>query len=384
MRTTALLLTLLLLTPLASHAQAAGDPDLSFQHEIQRSINKGLSWLEKNQDPGGYWLNPDFPAVTALALLAQQSNPGAPKAQPAWAKAGYAFLLKNVQKDGSIHAGKGLANYNTAIAMMALLAANDPQYTPAIKNARAYLVKEQWDLDKKGETDNPLDGGIGYGKTYPHSDLNNTLTALEAIYYSRHLIADSPDTKDLNWAAAIQFIQNCQNLPSHNKLPWASAEASQKGGFIYFPGHSMAGEVVDSKSGRKSLRSYGSISYAGLLSYSYAQLKKDDPRIQAVTKWLGDNYTLEENPGVGAQGIYYYYYLMAKALSIQGTDDVVLASGKKVNWRRELSMQLMKLQKDDGSWQNENPRWMEKEKALVTAYSIIALNYIHRGRGVGR
>ena len=64
----------------------------------------------------------------------------------------------------------------------------------------------------------------------------------------------------------------------------------------------MAGESKGSKSGRTALRSYGSISYAGMLSYAYANLKKDDSRVTAVRKWLTDNYTLEENPGMGAQG----------------------------------------------------------------------------------
>ena len=41
----------------------------------------------------------------------------------------------------------------------------------------------------------------------------------------------------------------------------------------------------------------------------------------------------------------------------------------------------MSLQEQDGSWLNKkSARWWEGEKPLVTAYSIISLNYIHRGQ----
>jgi squalene-hopene/tetraprenyl-beta-curcumene cyclase len=72
--------------------------------------------------------------------------------------------------------------------------------------------------------------------------------------------------RDLNWSAAIQFIQRCQNLPTHNPEKWASDDPQNKGGFIYAPGESKAGQT-NLPSGRVALRSYGSMSYAGLLSY---------------------------------------------------------------------------------------------------------------------
>ncbi len=378
MKQTLAIIAIIALPNLAS-AQQADNANRSYKNELQRSIDKGLIFLKQSQHKDGYWLSPDHPAVTALCLISYHSNPANPKNSPAWVKKGYVHILKHQQNNGSIYSpGKGLANYNTSICLMALLAAGNENHTDTMKKARAYLVKQQWDVGKKKEQDHPLDGGIGYGNRYPHSDLNNTLTALEAIYYSRHLVNDTPEAKsDLNWGAAIQFIQNCQNLPTHNKQPWASGDPKQKGGFIYFPGHSMAGETKD-KNGKTALRSYGSISYAGMMSYAYAELKKDDPRVKSVFKWISDNYTIKENPHMGQQGLYYYYFLMTKALSIHGVDKLTV-KGKKIDWRRELSMELLKKQLQDGSWQNQNPRWWEKEKPLTTAYSIITLSYIYNG-----
>ena len=129
--------------------------------------------------------------------------------------------------------------------------------------------------------------------------------------------------------------------------------------------------------GKVALRSYGSISYAGLLSYIYADVKKSDPRVQAVMEWLKSNYSLEENPGMGAQGFYYYLHLMTKALNTADVDTFDTKNGK-VDWRREVAMRLINLQKADGSFQNDNGRWWEKDPNLVTAYAVMSLEIIER------
>ena len=260
---------------------------------------------------------------------------------------------------------------------MALLAADDEHYKPQILRARAFLAGMQWDFENPGETDHPLDGGIGYGSTYPHSDLSNTMHALEALYYSERLTTDgsASASRDLNWSAALNFIQNCQNLPSHNKQPWVSGDPENHGGFIYFPGNSKAGEMKLAN-GRTALRSYGSISYAGMLSYVYAKLDRDDPRVVAVMEWTKRNYTLGENPGMGPQGLYFYYHTMTKALTAYGIE-MLEVEGQQHDWRRELTLKLLNLQRADGSWMNENGRWWERDPSLVTAYALLSLEMIY-------
>src|ERR1041384_4939529 len=309
-----------------SPVKSAPPADVSFRHEIQRAIDKGLSWLQAKQDTNGFWSTADHPAVTALALTAFMGEPSGrfQKNPPAFVKRGYAFLLNCARPDGSIHNKKGLLNYNTATTMMALLAANRPEFDPTLRQARSFLISQQSDLGKKGELDTPFDGGIGYGSKGDHSDMSNTLLALEALYYSRHLNEDkaSANGKDLNWEAAIHFLQSCQNLPSHNTQEWVSTHPKDRGGFVYYPGNSMAGGETNSTTGRVALRSYGSISYAGMLSYIYASLKKDDPRVKAVFEWLRQNYTLDENPGMGPQGLFFYFHTMTKALTLHGVDNL--------------------------------------------------------------
>ena len=373
-------LALLCAVPLvhAAETQPVRPPDISFRHEVQRAFEKGNDFLHTTQHSNGWWSTPDHPSVTALALSALVSEPNARHKNSAGVKQGYAFVLRCAQPDGGIYV-TNLANYNTSIAMMALLAARDPKYDEVVRRARSFIAGMQADLGERGRMDTPWDGGIGYSHDAGRSDMNNTLTALEALHYSKHLVADKTEEgQDLDWAAAIRFLQNCQNLPGVNTQAWVSTDAKDRGGFVYDPDTSKAGGTTNA-SGQVALRSYGSISYAGLLSYIYADVKQSDPRVVAVMDWLRAHYSLQENPGLGQQGYFYYLHLMTKALNAAGVDTLETRDGKKINWRRDVAMRLIDLQKADGSWQNPTGRWWEKDPALVTAYAVLTLEIIYRG-----
>lgn len=377
---------LLVLLPVLSNSQNVvpkSRADVSLKNEVQNAIGKGLTWLASKQNQEGWWSQQEHPALTALALTAFQGDPSGfykRKYEQAIDK-GYDFLIKSVKPDGGIY-GTGLSNYNTSVSMMALYVSNRPEYEKVIRKARNFLVGLQDDQVKKGNPDSPFNGGIGYGGTYPHSDLSNTVLALEALYYTRYLEKEvgggDQEIKQLNWQAAIKFITRCQNLPGYNDQKWASDDPENKGGFIYFPGDSKSGEMK-LPDGRVALRSYGSMSYAGLLSYIYAQLDKEDPRVKEVYGWLTKHYTLDENPGMEKDGLYYYYHTMAKALSTYGAKNLVLKNGQEVNWRRELTKRLLDAQNGDGFWVNESGRWWEKDPVLVTAYAVMALEIVWRG-----
>jgi squalene-hopene/tetraprenyl-beta-curcumene cyclase len=128
------------------------------------------------------------------------------------------------------------------------------------------------------------------------------------------------------------------------------------------------------------LETYGSISYAGLKSMVYAGLSKDDARVRRSVDWIKGNWTLEQNPGVGsAEGLFYYYHLMAKTLRARGEDTLVDSRGKTHDWRGELSEQLKSMQRTDGSWINvKSGRWLEDRPELVTAYAVLALQETQR------
>jgi squalene-hopene/tetraprenyl-beta-curcumene cyclase len=346
----------------------------SVRHEVRHAIDKGLAWLEQNQNTNGFWSTPDHPAMTALVLDAFQLRPDRdPKSEPVPVQKGYDYLMSCVQSDGGIYR-KEMQSYNTSVALMAILLRERPENQPVITKARKFLIGLQVE---SGDPADPFNGGIGYGATDKRPDLSNTVLAMEALYCSKRPWDEkSPAEPDLNWKAAIHFVQSCQNLPSYNSEKWASDDPQNKGGFVYAPGQSMAGET-NLPSGRVALRSYGSMGYAGLLSYIYADLKPDDPRVTAVKEWLRTNYTVEENPVMGLQGVYYYYFVMSKALTLCDLGTLDTKDGKTVNWREQLALKLINLQQADGSWTNSNGRWWEKDPALDSAFSLIALDMIY-------
>lgn len=364
----------------AEAREDAGSPappagNLSLRQEVRHALDKGRAWLAARQNTDGSWASPDYPALTALVLTALTGPVPPSPADPNIDK-GYAYLLGCAQPDGGIYK-KDLQSYNTSVALTALTLRARPADRAVIQNARQFLIGLQTGDAPPGDTNSVFSGGIGYGKTEKRPDLSNTMLALEALYQSKPLVetADGLKVPDLDWKAAVRFVQNCQNLPAYNKQPWASDDSQNRGGFIYLPGRSNAGQT-NLPSGRIALRSYGTISYAGLLSYIYADLKFDDPRVLAAMDWLRGNYTVEENPGMGPQGLYYYYVLMAKALSMAGVDILETKDGRKINWREDLALKLINLQHGDGSWANDNGRWWEKDPILDTAYTMTAMEII--------
>jgi squalene-hopene/tetraprenyl-beta-curcumene cyclase len=366
----------LLMTGNLLAAELPSQSDVSLLKEVARTQERGLTWLAQQQEADGSWRH--HPAITALAVTSfLRAN-----TQPAAVERGLKFILTNVKTNGAIYGGgesDKYPNYSTAICSMALMAAGKPEYRPAILNARQFLLASQFDETRGVTSTNANYGGVGYGRR-ERPDLSNMQWALEAIHLTESLDTDKQPMGDLHWQKAIQFLQRCQNLPAHNDQPWAkNAGDRDLGGFIYMPGVTEVEDGLPTDE-HTPLRSYGSMSYAGLKSYLYADLKKDDPRVAAAVAWLKKNYSVDENPALGPQGLYYYYLTFAKALTAYGDDTFTDAAGKVHDWRFELMKKFVTLQKFEGFWINENNRWWENDPVLVTSYSLLALEILQARR----
>src|SRR3954467_15796655 len=115
------------------------------------------------------------------------------------------------------------------------------------------------------------------------------------------------------------------------------------------------------------------MTYAGLQSMSHAGLTSDDPRVKAALQYIQKHYTLDENPGMGQAGLYYYYQTFAKALALLEQPTLTDASGQAHDWRNDLVGALAKRQNSEGSWVNPADRFLEGDPNLVTAYGLLAL-----------
>jgi squalene-hopene/tetraprenyl-beta-curcumene cyclase len=300
---------------------------------------------------------------------------------------GRKYILSFVQKDGAIWvAGQQneYPNYTTAICLSTLAIIGNAEDEGIMRNARKYLIDSQLDENNPGnptDKDNPSYGGIGYGKSGPGGpDLSNTQWALEALYLTEYLDKE-PNLKNkedaekaqLAWKNAALFLSRLQNLPESNDQVWVVKDKNDPsyGGFVYKPDESKVSQKFSDK---QSLRSYGSMTYAGLKSMIYAKLAKDDPRVKAAVEWASKNYTLDENPEMGPEGHYYYLNTFAKAQAAIGEEIVKTPDGKEHSWRNDILKKFLELQKEDGHWHNEkHGRWMESIPELVTAYSLLAM-----------
>ncbi len=259
------------------------------------------------------------------------------------------------------------ANYSTSIALMAFQEANAKgRYDRVIKDGQAFLKTMQWDEGEGKGKDDSFYGGAGYGGSNSRPDLSNTAFFIEALRETG-LPADDP-----NLQKAMVFVSRCQNLKSEfNDQAWASK--INDGGFVYTAakgGQSMAGPTPDG-----GLRSYASMTYAGLKSMIYAGLTPDDPRVKAALAYITRHYTLDENPGLGQSGLYYYYHTFAKTMSALGQPRLTDATGVAHDWRSDLIAALAKRQQPEGSWVNPADRFLEGDPNLVTAYALLALAY---------
>lgn len=349
--------------PAARAADAVG-PDAA---KLKAAIDKGAAFLKASQAQDGTWTSPDQPGITAIATYALLRS-GVSADDPAVQK-GLKYLETLKRPDGGIYReGTFHKNYETAIALMAFQAANkDGKYDKLVATAADFLRGIQWGGADKTEKSEVPYGGAGYGKS-ARPDLSNTTFFLEALK------ASGAKSDDPAVQKALVFVSRCQNLESeHNTTPHASKV--NDGGFYYTVaagGSSQAGANPDG-----GLRSYASMTYAGLKSMIYAGVKADDPRVKAARTWIQKFYTVAENPGLEDRGLYYYYQTFAKTLDTVGDDLFEDAAGKKHDWRKELVEKLAALQKENGSWVNKNDRWMEADPNLSTAYALIALSYCH-------
>ncbi|MEM6691637.1 MAG: hypothetical protein AAF664_19565 [Planctomycetota bacterium] len=332
---------------------------------IDSSVDRAIRFLKvRGQSDDGSFSPQTGTAVTGLCVRAILEHRPDAVDDPALKKA-LEVIEANIQGDGGIYkTGSRYRNYETSVSVLALSAANrDGKYDSALKRAEAFLKQIQWDEEEGATPKDTAYGGAGYG-SHSRPDLSNTSFFIEAL---REL---GNDENDAAIQKALVFVSRTQNLQGHGN-DTEHAENIGDGGFYYTPaagGQSKAGETTNG-----GLRSYASMTYAGLRSMIYAGLTADDPRVQAAMSFIQENYDLDSNPGMGQAGLYYYYHTFAKALNASGVEVLDDSEGNPHRWREDITNELLSRQLEDGSWVNDgHSRWMEGDRNLVTAYALLA------------
>lgn len=348
-----LLLSALALGPTTLAAQSKPGLTPDTRKKLLAAVDRATAYVIAQQKPSGVFENHvGITGVTANALL---KLPKANRARvEAQAFKALDFLATQAKPDGGIYE-KAIPHYMTAVSVSAFVAGGRAQDKALIAKGRQYLTEHVLDEGEGLKPEDKFYGGVGYGGL---SD--GGLADIISLEYSLQALKDSGlAANDPAWEKALKFLQRTQNASETNDQSWSGND----GGFIYYPGFSQAGQTL----------SYGAGSYAGMMSYSWANLKKSDPRVQSVFKWARNNYTLDENPGLGQKTLYYYYLMLARGLNAYNENVIVDAKGQRHNWREELGQKLLSLQNAEGYWVNTHPAELQTNKVLVTAFTLQAI-----------
>lgn len=358
--------------PSSTGRQNVSDADLRLISECKKAVDRGVKYISRRQNKDGSYGERPCVGITGLCIraMAECHRKYREGDGPFMSKAA-GYILANVQEDGGIYnKNEGVENYRTCVAITALAALENPKYRAPIESAKNFVTGLQcgeetgYDREKHATAY----GGTGYGGDQ-RPDIANTSYAIEAMK-AAGLSRGHPF-----WERVLVFVNRCQHNTEGdgNDQPWAADGDGVGGGFVYMPGNSKAGNIV-LPDGRKVPKPYGSATYMGVLILIYADVNMEDQRIKAASRWISENFTVEENPGTGEQGLYYYYTVMAKCLAARGERYIITREGERHDWARELASKLIDLQREDGRWVNDVDRWWEGDPALVTAYTILALN----------
>ncbi len=378
----------------ASHANELSGAGLS--------INRGLTWLAAQQRENGSWGNQNYPAMTALAMWAFCRS-DYPERDSICSNAAI-FVAGFAQSDGGIYkpakgrrGSGGLSTYNTAICMTVLHEYDTTRFVPLILKARDFMRCSQI------VSDSPSSGGFGYEVNAPtkgkvsaallrkaaaeertppdesatprmaqarRADLSNTGWALMAMRQTQDIedLRSGTGRIDLNWDLALEYIDKLQDKDSDDAVNY--------GGFGYEGSGARGSTVERPEDGKVKLRGFGSMTYAGLESMIYAQVDRSDPRVRSALQWAARHWSVDENPGMGSKGLFYYYNVMGKAMNVCDVDVLINPDDHStINWRSEIVAELIEKQHADGSWVNQDGSFWENDPILVTSYSVLTLQY---------
>ena len=326
---------------------------------LKASIAKGVKFLLANQQADGHFSDAQMPALTALPLWALSLCGDAGETVTAARKKAAAFVLGTQREDGGFYVpkpgrgGSGLGNYNTSVCLSALFDSKLAPTAPLLK-AREYVASSQL------TGDDTMAGGFGYDKVSRrrYADLSNTSYALSAMAKTASLeeFREGGKRVDLDWEKALAFVENLMKK-----------EGPDAGGAAYNDRTPQGGTATNAQ-GKVSLRAYGAMTYAAVLSMCSAKLDKGDPRVRQSVEWMERNWSVDENPGMGNQGLYYFYDIMTRAL-----DAAKIGKVGEHDWKKEISAKIVSLQREDGSWANENNRFWESDPVLCTSFALLAL-----------
>jgi hypothetical protein len=374
-----------------SRPGGAGPEDSSFAARAARARARGADFLLSRQEADGAWRSDTYGTFkdgTALTPLALNALLAAAPGREGPVRKAAAYLAGMTRPGGEITPppyGFDFALYTAAFTVAALSHPACPGHRDARDAWLAYLTRRQLTEELGwGPADREY-GGWGYARGLPRrpksgqltpplteSNLSATAAALDALR------ASGVRAKDPRLARALAFVRRCQNWDDD---PAARDPDYDDGGFFFIyddPVRNKAGVAGVGRGGRERYHSYGSATADGLRCLIHCGAPESDPRRRAARSWLVRHFRASTHPGAYAgrrepdrMAVFYYY--AASVGKIPPGELLVEAEGGPAPAKRLLAEELLKRQRDDGSWANPAHAVREDEPLVATSFALIAL-----------
>jgi len=332
----------------------------------QESLRRAARYLWERQAPDGGWHSQTYGLLRSgqsltpfvlEALLRVPPDVYGPATGPM--DRAIAFLLRGVNGEGAVgRMDPGLEDYPTYATSLAARILRR-----ALRNAApsiGYLRRQQFSEENGWKPKDPAYGAWGMGgepRRPPepgHVDLSMTRHALQALAEA------GVPPGDPAFRRARVFVERCQNYAPERP------EAAD-GGFCF------STVVLDAnKAGRDGarFRSYGTATADGILCLLASGCSPRDERVRAAARWLAAHHRPDGAPGFAGEayqrwtrGLRFYY----AAASAEAFRRVGIAGAAS------LAEGLIRTQRPDGSWLNEESLVKEDDPLIATGFAVRAL-----------
>lgn len=373
--------------------RAAGQDPVPLPLQIDRALSRVESLFLKEQSADGSWRSDHYApfkdGASLTPLIVRTLVASAGRASDAACRKGADYIASFV-KDGKVEVASPGLSYPLYTAAGAVQVLSHPSNARHLKARDAWLgfLRERQLTEALGwqPADKPY-GGWGYCPTLPRkpkpgeplpplteSNLSATIYALDALRAAGVQGTDPASKK------ALVFVQRCQNYSDDRKQ---REEAYDDGGFFFIyddPVRNKAGAAGRDRLGRERYHSYGSTTADGWRALLLCGRPADDPPVKAARAWMEANFRAFHHPGKFAQeretnrdAVYYYYVCsLTQTLLAAGLRELEGREGK-IRWAEVLAKELLKRQREDGSWANQLVPQREDDPLVATSLAALAL-----------
>ena len=344
--------------------------------DIAASINRGVTWLLKQQAADGGWHSQAYgqlkggAAVTALVLEAIGHLPAALHEKHAAAiSRALLFFDKGFAKRKTIAAPDGSLDFPTYGCALWLTAIQrlTPMGNAIVTQARLaldYLLGAQL-LEARGfAADHPSYGGWDFLGAGDAQGITTGTNVSVVAHVLEALARQDSAAADKARAAAKGWLQRCQTAD---------------GGFAFTPEPmSLNNKAEFTDEARIKPRAYGSATCDGIRALLALGHTAEDEPVKRALVWLSKRPALEVVPGFEdlpaetdwRRGLRFYYYAGLASILKH------LPAADQPPRKQGIEGILLKDQFADGRWQNESDRMRENDPLIATAFAIRTLRQL--------